>query len=343
LCGLRIAPFLGVLVGVTVVARPGFAGEVVLVNGDRITGTIVSLANREMVVKVEDAGELTIDVAKLKTFSANEVLRIRLGDGAAFEARIGAGPDGTVEIRKTAGGAPQVVAIRDLVAINPPSPAWTGEAMLNGKITRGDSRTTEAGLAFELDKKWTRDRLRFAGEYMYGRERSSETGVTSTTDDFGNVYGKYSHDIHGAVYVEGNAKLLHDLLAELQYRFSPAAGIGYRWFDGPGLELFTDVGIAYTDKRFETFGGQSFWGPQFEYGVEWKPVNRLRLSNTLEYYPSFSDFAGNYMLDTQAAIHVTLWRHSFIELRGEYHHDTEPAPSAKQAEYRFILGPGLDF
>jgi len=330
-----------ILAALALLSRPAVAGDVILRNGDHITGKILSLTDGELLLKAY-GGEFAIDVKKLKTFSSDEPLVFRIGKGSRFESRVSAGPDGKIEIRRSPASAPELVAIVDIVTINDPSPAWTGEVMLNGKITGGDSRTREGGLEFTLDKEWRRDRLHFAGEYMYGRERSQETGVTSTTDDFGNLYGKYGHDIHDRWYVDANAKVLHDLLAELKYRLSPATGVGYRWFDGPELELFTDIGIAYTDERFQTFGGRSFWGPQVEYGIEWKPVKRWRLFNTLEYYPSFSDF-GNYLLDTQAGVHVTLWRRSFVEVRGEYHYDAEPAASAKNAEYRFIIGPGLEF
>ena len=334
---------LATVAALAVVGRPAFAGDVILANGDHITAKVLSLSDGELVVESEAAGELTIDIAKLKTFSSDDVLSIRVGNGAPFECRVAAGPDGKIEVRRSPKAEPELIAIRDIAEINAPDPAWTGEVMLNGKITGGDSKTTEAGFEFKLDKEWKTDRLHFVGEYMYGRERNSNTGLTSTSDDFGNVYGKYTHDVYKKLYVDVNAKALHDQLAELRYRVSPAAGIGYQWLDGPELEFSTDVGIAYSDERFTTFGGRSFWGPQLEYEVEWKPVKRLRLFSTLEYYPSFSDFTGNYLLDTQAGMHVTMWSHSFIELRGEYHHDTEPALSAKTGEYRFIVGPGLQF
>jgi uncharacterized protein YndB with AHSA1/START domain len=332
-----------VVAALAIGGRQASGGEVVLTNGDHISGRVLSLTGGELVVKSEAAGELTIDVAKLKTFSSDEVLSVRVGDGARFECRVAAGPDGKIEVRRSPKAPPELIAIRDIAEINAPEPAWTGEVMLNGKITGGDSKTTEAGFEFKLDKEWKTDRLHFIGEYMYGRERDQDTGLWSTSDDFGNGYGKYTHDVYEKLYLDVNAKALHDQLADLKYRFSPAGGIGYRWFDEPEFEFFTDVGIAYSDERFSTFGGRSFGGPQLEYGVEWKPVKRLRLFNTLEYYASLSDFTGNFMLDAQAGFHVTMWRHSFFELRGEYHHDTEPAPSAKTGEYRFIVGPGLEF
>lgn len=334
---------LAAVAALATVGRRAVAGEVVLANGDHITAKVLSLSGGELVVKSEAAGELTIDITKLKTFSSDDVLSIRIADHARFDCRVAAGPDGKIEVRRSPTSAPELIAIRDIAEINAPEPAWTGEVMLNGKITGGDSKTTEAGVEFKLDKEWKADRLHFLGEYMYGRERSTTTGLTSTSDDFGNVYGKYAHDVYRKLYVDVNAKALHDQLAELKYRVSPAAGIGYRWFDERQFELSTDVGIAYNDERFSTFGGRSFWGPQLEYEVTWRPVKRLRVFNTLEYYPSFSDFTGNYLLDTQGGFHVTMWTHAFIELRGEYHHDTEPASSAKMGDYRFIVGPGLEF
>jgi len=322
---------------------PAHAGEVVLVNGDRITGKVRSLVDGKLTLESEAAGGITIDVKKVKTFSSDELIRLQVGKGAPFEARVAAGADGKVEVRRTPNATPEIVSIVDIVAINPSMPSWTGKVGFNGKITGGDSKTTEGGLDLELEKEWKDDRLRFTGEYMYGRERNRDTGESSTTDDFGNIYGKYEHDLHEKLYVDVNAKALHDELAELRYRVSPATGIGYRWFDAEDLELFTDIGIAYTDERFTSFGGRSFWGPQLEYGVEWKPADRWKLSHTLEYYPSFSDFTGNFLIDIKAGGRVTMWRHTFVEINGEYHHDTEPAASAKKGEYRFTLGPGWAF
>jgi hypothetical protein len=326
-----------------VVSRPSFADVVILRNGDHITGRILSLAAGALLLATEGAGSLTIDARKLSTFSSDHTLRLRIGDGAPFESRISAGPDGKVQIRRPSDGAPELISILAIVAINPPAPGWSGSVTFNGKVTGGDSRTRQAGVDLTVDRKWQVQRLHFTGEYMYGRERDGDTGLMTTSDDFGNAYGKYEHDVHDALYGDVNAKILHDQLAELRYRVSPALGVGHRWSDTPELELFTDVGIAYTDEKFTTFGGRHFWGPQVEYGVKWKPAGRVQFDNTLEYYPSFSDFAGNYLLDTKATIRVSLWRHTTLALTGEYHFDSQPAPSAHMGEYRFTIGPGIEF
>ena len=322
------------------VSQPAWADEIIFRNGDHITGKIISLADGKLVLTSDGAGKLTVDVKKLKTFSSNDPLTITLGAGAPFDSRVGAAPDGKVEIRRSPNAAPELVAILDIAAINPRARAWSGEVSLYGKVTGGQSKTSQVGVDFTFDKERKSDRLHLTGEYTYGRERSLETGVTSTTDDFGDIFGKYSRDIDRKAYVHLNAKVLHDALANLRYRASPATGFGYRWFDAPSLKLFTDLAVSHTDERFTTSGGRSFWGPQLAYGVEWRPVNRLRLSNTLEYYPSLADFSGNYLLDTQAAVHFSLTSKLFVKVRAEYHYDTAPAPGTRKAQYRFLIGPG---
>ena len=322
------------------VIHPAFAGDVLLRNGDHITGKIVSLAGGALTVKSNVAGELTIEVKNVKTFSSDEAVTIRIRDEHPFESRITAGPDGKIEVRRSPAAAPELVALTDVTEINPSEPRWAGELMLNGKFTWGDSRTEEAGLSFVLDKEWQRDRLHFRGEYTYGRERDDATGLMSTSDDFGNAYGKYARDVRDRLYLDVNAKVLHDGLAELQSRVQPAGGVGYRWLEGQLLTFFTDVGVAFTNERFGTFGSRSFWGPQLEYGVDWTPHRRVTLSNSLEWYPSFSDFGGNYVLDTRASARVTFWQHTFLELRAEYEFDSQPAPSTKRGQARLIIGPG---
>ena len=69
--------------------------EVIFLNGDRLTGTIVSAAGGKLILKTEAAGEITIDLAKVKTFSTDPPVDVRVGDNKTpHDTKVTAGPEG---------------------------------------------------------------------------------------------------------------------------------------------------------------------------------------------------------------------------------------------------------
>jgi hypothetical protein len=318
---------------ILIVAGSSIADEVVFLNGDRLTGKIVSLADGELILETEGAGEVTIKLEKVKTFSIDQPVKIRVGDKKPFESKVIAGSPGNV--KTDASSAPLPIA--EITAINPPVPAWHGAFAVNGLWVTGNAERREIGFDFELSKKWENDRLLFRGEYFYGRENNA------TTDDYGEGVAKYERDIVGQLYAEAKFKVQHNERAELEYRLMPSVGLGYRWFESPEFTFFTEAAIAWVDERYDTFGRREYWGPLLAYGLEWHPVKRLELFHTLEYLPSFSEFTDNYLLNIDAGIHVSVWRGFFVEFRAEYRYDSEPPGSTHEADTRLILGPGWEF
>lgn len=335
--------FRWVLGAVLLTPISALAAEVVFLNGDRLTGKIVSVLDGELVLETDGAGEVTINLKKVRSISSDEPVKVRVGEKPPFESTLAAGPDGQVKIQENVGAAATLVPIEDITAINPPVPAWYREIALNTMLTRGNAERIEAGVRTELQKDWDNDHLLFGGEYFYGRERDDDSEEKSTTDDFGEGHIKYEHDITGKLYFEGRTKVLHNTLAELQYRLTPTSGVGYRLLRESGFSLFTELGIAYTRENYDTFGARDFWGPTLAYGLEWAPAESLNIFTALEYYPSFSDFTGNYLIDVNGGLHADITRRLFMEFRVEYFYNNEPAAGARKGDFRLILGPGWGF
>jgi putative salt-induced outer membrane protein YdiY len=337
---LAIAVFLTMLGAVSAAA----ADEVRFLNGDRLTGKILSATGGKIVIKTEAAGEVTADLSKVATFSTDEPVRIQVGERRPqVETQISSGPQGQVAARTAPDAPPQPLPIVDITAINPPLPAWHGSVALNGLFTTGNSETQQLGFTLGLSKRWEDDRLSFFGEYSYGHQRDPNTGVSSTSVDYSQAWAKYEHFFTPKLYGYGLVKFERDGVAGLNYRFSPSAGVGYQWVDQPAFKFSTEAGLAYVYEDYESTGGRDFWGPRLAYAVEWTPVQPLKLYHNLEYLPSFSDFTGDYLLNANAGLHAGVWRGLFTDLRIEYRYDSEPAPGRKKDDTRIILGAGWEF
>lgn len=314
---------------VLLVAAPAGADEVLFLNGDRLSGTILSASGGKLVIKTEAAGEVTIDLTKVSTFSADAPVRLKVGQTPPRESSISAGAPGEVQTAPVPGAAPVPIPITDIAAINPLRPAWKGSLAVNGLFTTGNSETQQIGGTARLAKRWEHDRLSMGAEYSYGRQKDPDTGDDITTVDYGNVFIKYDHFFTEKLYVYGQIKAERDGLAALNFRVTPSAGVGYQWFQGETFNLSTEAGLAWVYEDFESTGSRQFFAPRLAYAVDWTPVKPLTLYHNLEYLPAFDNLAGDYLLNIDAGLRVGVWKGFFTDFKVELRYDSDPAPGAE--------------
>jgi hypothetical protein len=119
------------------------ADQVVLKNGDSITGTIVKLTDGKMVFKSNLAGEIKIDLAGIRTLTSDTPLTIHLKDGTVLQSQVSSAQGEEFVIT---GGALQDQPIKtaDITAINPPAKPiskWAGQVSAGLTSTHGNTKT----------------------------------------------------------------------------------------------------------------------------------------------------------------------------------------------------------
>jgi hypothetical protein len=85
MCTRRLALFASLVLAAT----PALADEVIFLNGDRLTGRIVSATGGKLILRTDAAGEITIDLSKVKTFSTDEPIMVKLDDKAPLPTKRG--------------------------------------------------------------------------------------------------------------------------------------------------------------------------------------------------------------------------------------------------------------
>ena len=331
------------VVALMLVTTPAFADEVVFLNGDRLTGKILSATGGKLVLKTDAAGEITIDMTKVKTFSTDEPILVKVGDQPKVSSKVTPGNDGQVQAQIPPGTTPQPLAIKDITALDSEGPTWHGSLALTGLFTSGNSTTQQIGFSAALAKRWETERLTFLGGYTFGRQEDPDTGDSTTTTDYGFASGKFDHFFTKKFYGYALAKVERDGVADLDVRFSSSVGPGYQWFEGPTFNLSTEVGLAYVYEKFKHRDATDFLGPRFAYAVDWTPVPVLTLFHTFEYIPSFEDFTGDYLINLTAGAKVRIVKSFFTNARFEWAYDSTPARGREKSDTRFLLGVGWDF
>ena len=87
----------------TIAAGTSSADEVRFKNGDRLTGTITSAEGGKLKLTSKVAGDVTVDLKDVDTFSTDAPAAVHLNDGTVVLDRIEAGDAGAV--RTSAGRA----------------------------------------------------------------------------------------------------------------------------------------------------------------------------------------------------------------------------------------------
>ena len=127
-----------------------WADQVVLKNGDKITGKVGQIADGKMKFTSPVLGEITIDMANVESFSTDAPVDIRMKQN---QPTVTDKVTGTATDYKTEGG--RDVPASDVKVFNPPPAKWTGSVLFSGALARGNTDTFDLG--FDANAVYRRD------------------------------------------------------------------------------------------------------------------------------------------------------------------------------------------
>ncbi len=104
----------------SVFASAVHADSVVMTNGDRLSGQVISMADGQLVFATAFAGEVKIPWDKLRNLQSDTPVRVRLADGSLLIGQLLAAPAGQTRVK--AGSLPETEALplARVSALNPP-------------------------------------------------------------------------------------------------------------------------------------------------------------------------------------------------------------------------------
>src|SRR5262249_15598573 len=128
------------------------ADEVIFNNGDRLTGKIEMMDGGKMKIKSKIAGEVTVKMEDVKTFSSDEPVTLKLEDGTVLKQKVAAAGPGEVQIQPGGPVQQQNVKLASVKKINPQE-SWTGAITVGGLLTRGNSDTEQLNVAIDAQRR----------------------------------------------------------------------------------------------------------------------------------------------------------------------------------------------
>lgn len=331
------------LLGSLMVVTIGLADEVVFINGDRISGKIISASDGKLVIDSTVAGRITVDLSRVATFSTDEPVAIHLEDGTVLNQPVQAAEQGRVSpVGGVAAGQP--VELTSVKAINPPpvSSPWTGSVSAGLLIASGNADSFATNVTLSASKRGEDDRITVGGEYFFARQRDSDTGVWNTSVDNWKVNGKYDYFLGPQWYVFFQGRVERDRIADLDLRVSPSIGLGYQWWEGPVSNFLTEAGLAWVYEDFRGADSEEYFAARLAYRYDRVVREGVKVFHNLELLPSLEDF-GEFILDTDLGLRFNLTTRMFTEGKLQWRHNSQPAPGADKNDLRFIASVGVTF
>lgn len=223
------------------------ADQVVLKNGDRISGAIVKSDGKSLTLKSEFAGTLTIPMDAIVQISSDQQLHVVTREGQtvvgalavdANKLEVKSADKGTVSLVRDS-----VVAVRS----NDEQAAWqrmqhpglgqlwAGSFDAGLSLTQGNAKTSAFNLAFNAARATTRDKITLYATSLYAR--NSTTGESIVTANAKRGGGRYDYNLNSRSFVFGFADLESDDFQKLDLRVNPGGGVGWHAVQAERMKL----------------------------------------------------------------------------------------------------------
>ena len=317
-------------------------------SGDRLTGKVVSLAEGMLVFESADAGKVSIDLARIKTFATDEPAEVHLRDGTVVKSTIVPAEAGKFAVHKTDVLPAQTFALTDLVAINPPPKppvVWHGNIAAGWTLTSGNTSNENASISAEVMRRSKQDRIRANSLYLVSRQRDPDTGDKKTTQESFAIGGQYDYFLTEKLYAFGNGSFKKDHIADLDRRIIAGLGMGYQWIETDKMNFTTDAGVAEVCEKYthgDSVEKSDEFSGQLGYHFDWVLNDTLTFVHNLRYYPSFGKLS-DYFLTTDAEIRAKLTESLFASFKAIFDYDSTPGPDVGSTDTKYIASIGWIF
>lgn len=331
------------------------ADQIVLKDGDRITGAIVKKDAGTLTVQSKNFGLVTLKWEDIETIRTDQPVNVVLPGERTVKGNLQT-EDGRIAI--DAPGAPQSVSAAEIVALrNDKEQAayerllrpglldlWTVTGSLNVAGTRGNAATST--LTTPVNFLRVSNSSRTTAYFNSIRSRATVNNVSAETAKAIRGGWGYGRNITRKVLVNTFNDYEYDEFQSLDLRVVLGGGMGYQLWTGEPGRFAIVAGAAWNRERFSPpnraaftrNSAEAYWGNDFNYKISSRTnlVQGFRMFNNLS---DTGEFRVNF--DIGAATQLTKWLAWNISLSDRYL--SNPVAGRKNNDLLYSTGLGFTF
>ena len=324
-----------------------FADQLLLKNGDRLTGTIVKSDGKTVVFKSDLVGEVSVALDSVTNVTSDKTLYVTLADGRTVSGVVTA-KDGQAEIRSSSGpivvDRSAITLIRSeaeqqayLATLNPGLlQQWTGGADVGFALTRGNSQTTNLALGMAISRETLHDKTSLYAASVYNRETTDD--VTRTVANTFRFGARYDRNINRDWFGYGFTDLEHTGLQDLNLRWVLGGGLGYHAIRNERTKLDLLGGLDMSREYFEGVDNdRTSLEAQLGQTLDHQFNPRVSFKEQLFFFPNLSE-GGEYRVNFDAALVMDINRRLAWQVTVSDRYLSDPPGGFKQNDLLLTTG-----
>jgi len=340
------------------IANFTYADQVILKNGDIISGKVITKSGGILTFNTSYAGDIKINWKDISTLSTDKPVATLLEDNSYLNTSLLPAERGSVRVTLHEPGDNRYIdkdheaienqsyGLNDILYINPkPEESgrgyrYSGRANFAFNNTSGNSSNEQWHLDAELQKRAKAYRYTLGGE----GNRSSDNHVRSVSNS--RLYASYDSFYTKTDFLYVHGALENDRFKDVQLRSVAGAGYGYQVYETETTKLSLKGGPDLVSVNRYVAESENFaalgWHIDFNHKLTRFPSFPVEIFHVQDGYRGF-DSDGDILLKTRTGMRIPL-RQGFVAT-AQYNFDWEknPAPGRRNSDRQVLLGIGYMF
>ena len=289
------------------------ADQVVLKNGDTVTGVIVKKDGAKLTIKSEFLGEVSMPWDAVKSLKSDESLTVVLPGGESVLGKVNTTED-KLEVATTT--ATKSVPLAQVGAVRNPAEQhswerlqhpgllelWTGSFDLGFALARGNARTSTLTNAFNATRITRKDKITLTFRQIYATANLNSAATAGSpslsTTIASAVRGgwTYNRDLTPRFFVSTFNDYEHDRFQNLSLRFVAGGGFGVNAIKDEKANLSFTGGGDYARENFTTNLSRNSFEANFGNDFLYKFSSATSITQASRFFPNLTN-TGEYRMN----------------------------------------------
>ncbi len=340
------------LAAAVVLAASARADQLVMKNGDRVTGSIVKQDGKTVTIKTVNFGLVTPPWEQVASIQSDQPLTVVLKNGKTLAGTLA--PSGN-RIEVASAGTKVLVDPGEITALRNADEQrayqallapglldlWSGVASLGWAGTEGNSKTLSLTVSADAARVTNTDKTSIYFNVI--KASALVNGTTATTAQAARGGIAYNRNLNPRLFGNIFNDYEYDKFQDLDLRVVAGGGLGYHVVKGTRSALDALAGVDYDHSHFSTpltrNAAEIYWGDDYAL----KLTGASSLTQSFRMFDKITGDPGAYRINFDLALVTKLkkWLTWNAALSDRYLSD--PVPGRKTNDWIYSTGVGVAF
>ncbi len=340
-----------ILFALAVLSVRAHADVIVLTNGDRVTGTVVTTTDGKLTVKTEFMGEVQIDRKAVASIESDTPLVVTFENGQTVVGTVATEQQQVVVTQEDDSKVERPIAALTAVRDNASQQAfqreqqrqtnpgwldfWSFKADLGLASASGNAETTTINSGASIERVTGFDKTRLTFEQIFSTQHTTEPFGANANSISGGA--RYERDVRDDIFAFGNAAFDFDEFQDLDLRSALGGGFGWRILDSERNKWYLDGGANWNREKFATGLLRNSAEASISEASEHALGSILHVHQSFSIFPNLTD-GGEYRFRARAGADVKLNSHLAVTFLILNRYLSNPVADKKKDDLLFSTG-----